>query len=39
MIYDWFIHLKYTVAKISDNGNTLEWDYSFDSYPIEIDHS
>jgi hypothetical protein len=37
MIYDWFIHIKYTVAKISDNGNTLEQDYSFDSYPTEID--
>ena len=36
MIYDWVIHIKYTVAKISDNGNTLEWDYSFDSYPTEL---
>ena len=36
MIYDWVIHIKYTVAKISDNGNTLEWDYSFSSYPTEL---
>ena len=37
MIYDWGIQNQYTVAKISDNGNTLEQVFSFDSYPTEID--
>ena len=35
MIYDWIIHIKYTVAKISDKGTVLEFDYSYDSYPTE----
>ena len=36
MIYDYVIVKKFTVAKISDNGNLLEQVYSFDAYPTEV---
>ena len=36
MIYYILTHTKYTAAKISDDGNTLEQVYSYDAYPTEV---
>ena len=36
MIYDYVVVKKFTVAKISDNGNLLEQVYSFEAYPTEV---
>ena len=34
--YEYIRFTKYTVAKISDDGNTLEQVYSTDTYPTEV---
>ena len=36
IIYYFEIYKKYTVAKISDDGNTLEQVYSYLAYPTEV---
>jgi hypothetical protein len=36
MIYYVWGYKKYTLAKISDDGNTLEQIYSYDAYPTEV---
>ena len=37
VIFDEGLWKKYTLAKISDDGNTLEQLYSYSAYPTEID--
>ena len=36
MIYYIMPFTKYTVAKVSNDGNTLEQVYSYDAYPTEV---